>query len=734
MEKTLTNLEKVLHDRYGFGGTFEGTVFSGTTEEAFEQLLDLLQNADTIARGLPDTTSAERTDNTPKIGDISFVYWHGHGWFTAKIENWLPDELNYMVRWTDGNWAAERANYSNLCVDKVPDASTIGVGTKVLFQQGLYWCGYNDDGNVCDSTGRTLSEEKKQEIRDKKQVSDRWHMGVITEIVTKANGDVFYNGKHADVNDPQVSHTNYVEYNSTFEGLTIEQLRTLPNIFNCLDSSGNDGSGDDVCDVFVSKVSQDNQYVKKILKQMQDVFNVAESKDSATSQSLQQTVGKIKHCKVYLVCLTDNFIADEQAMSELLYAKKSLGKTIIPLVLGTSHKWTQTTAGMLLAGQLYIQFASEDVYDEKMSELRRNLDKLIIASSKKSTSKGNDNPRVFLSYCWTNSKSSYEAEQVRSYTGHDFSDPRKIKADIQERISENLWLDIEQLDSVDDSGMFGQIAEGLAASSVVVMCVSKEYSKSLNCQMEANFAVRSLHKKAIILEVGSGNDEDRKAWQQSSVGMVLPTENEFHKMTEDAIDNEETYNKVIDSICNELREIVPAEERSFKNESENKDSPIPEDSSSLSDNIPMVGGDVIAHYAAWQFFPAKVASFDKGSMKYTVDWNDPDPACRVQPYNLVAVNRHPNENEIGVGSCILFKQGTYSYGGSVGDVWNLGEITSIQELDGIKLYSGKHSKTAADGLAVAGWSTFRPTFEQSKCEDLRLFPNVIELLQIYKNL
>ena len=566
-------------------------------------------------------------------------------------------------------------------------------------------------------------------------------MGVITEIVTKANGDVFYNGRHPDVNDPQASLTNYVEYNSTFEGLKIDQLRTLPNIFSCLDSSSDivDGSGDASCDVFVSKVSQDNSSIQKIIHQMQNKFNISESKDSATAQSLQQTVGKIKHCKVYLVCLTDNFIADQQAMSELLYAKKSLGKTIIPLVIGTSHKWTQTTAGMLLAGQLYIQFSSEDVYDEKIAELRRNLDKLIIASSKKKSS-GELNPRVFLSYCWTNSKSSFEAEQVRRYTGHEFSDPRKIKADIQKKIGEKVWLDIEQLDSVDDSGMFGQIAEGLAASSVVVMCVSMEYSKSLNCQMEANFALRSLHKKAIVLEVGSGSDQDRQAWKQSSVGMVLPTDHSPHVMTKDQITScdEVKYNETIDRICEQIREIVPEGERSLDDEEPVDGTPSStggEGNSSLSDKVPMVGGAVIAQYAAWQFFPAKVASFDKSSMKYTVDWDDPDPACRVQPYNLVAVNRAPTENEIGIGSSILFKQGRYSQNGVSGDVWNLGEITSIEDDEGgAKLYSGKHSKTAADGLAVAGWPSFRPTFEKSKCEDLRMFPNAIELLQIYKNL
>ena len=69
-----------------------------------------------------------------------------------------------------------------------------------------------------------------------------------------------------------------------------------------------------------------------------------------------------------------------------------------------------------------------------------------------------------------------------------------------------------QLDSVDDSGMFGQIAKGLADCCVVVMCISKEYSNSLNCQMEANFALRSLRRKVVVLEVGSGTEEDRTAW------------------------------------------------------------------------------------------------------------------------------------------------------------------------------------------------------------------------------
>jgi hypothetical protein len=472
------------------------------------------------------------------------------------------------------------------------------------------------------------------------------------------------------------------------------------------------------------------------MRQIKDKFNVAESKGGESSVNIQQIVGQIKNCSVYLVCLSDSFIENSQAMSELLYAKKTLGKTVIPVVLGKSQNWLHTTAGMLLAGQLYIQFGSEDAYDEKTSELQSNLEKLVITDSSGAgkTSPGVSSepaPRVFLSYCWSNSKSSYEAGQLRDYVGHEYSDPRKIKADVEKIIGERVWLDIEQLNSVNDSGMFGQIAEGLKESVIVLMCVSKEYTNSQNCQMEANFALRSLHKKAIVLEVGSGLPGDRNDWMRSSVGMVLPPDEKPHIFTADVADSSDKYQETIQSICDRLKETVLSEpiETATKISSKEESS-----SNSLRASVPMLGDAVVAHYAAWQFFPAKVASFDKSSMKYTVDWDDPDPSCRVQPYHLVAVNITATDDLIGIGSSILFKQGVYRFGDSTGDVWNLGEITDIVEEDGVKYYTGKHSKTAADGLAVATWPSYRPTFERAKSHDLRLFPNAMEMLQAYKNI
>lgn len=617
----------------------------------------------------------------------------------------------------------------------------------MLFKQGLYYCGNNDDGSVCDSTGRTLSERKKSEIADLGQISDRWHMGRITKVYKNSKGDTHYDGEHVTNEDSQCTRGNYVDYHPEFRELKLGELRTLPNIYNCLDedndvrSTGNDAKSE-ACDVFVSKVNEDDRSVKAILERISR-YSISASLDQDSADSLQKTVGCIKLCKVYVVCLSDNFIANQQAMSELLYAKKTLSKPVIPLVIGASKKWSETTAGMLLAGQLYIQFQNQDNFVEKLNELETNLSKLIAKDDSLSSMQSNqhqtkvkstDQPNIFLSYCWSNSKSACESNQVPNFTGHLFSDPRKIKTDIEKELGEKVWLDIEQLDSVDDSGMFGQIAQGLNACAVVIICVSKEYTNSQNCQMEANFALRSLHKTAVIVEVGSGNDADKEAWTSSSIGLVLPQQEERFIMSREKVLSLPMYDDAIKNLCEKLREHIVLKEDTTTGEDKNIKYEKENEESSLRAFVPMIGDPVIAFYAAWQFFPAKVVSFDRVTMRYTVDWDDPDPTCRVQPYNLVAVNRTPHENEIGVGTSVLFKQGVYRYGESIGDVWNLGCITHVEKMNGEVRFSGKHSKSAADGLAVATWPSYRPTFEGLKSDELRLFPNAIEMLNAYKNL
>ena len=439
MEEAVDQLDAILKERFGCPeGILKNTTFSGNTEEAFQQLSGVLKECK-IVQAKSNSAPAKKAEGheTLAVGEIAYAFWHGNGWFTARIEEWIPHELNYSIRWTDGNWAPERAFYKNICVDRVPDASTIGVGTKVLFQQGLYWCGYDDDGTVADSSGRTLSEEKKAEINNKGQVSERWHMGHVTRVFTDDAGHTLYDGLHVSSEDSQASNRNYPEFDMKFTGLKIEQLRTTTNLFN------------------------------------------SPVKDKP-----------------------------------------------------------------------------DEAFEANIHELQENLDKLDISPT--------------------------------------------------DRTKETL----------------------------------------------------------------------------------------IHPSPKD----------------------------------------VGEKQSSVQNSVPKVGDSVICRYAAWQFFPAKIVRFDSESMNYTVDWDDPDPTNRVQPFNMVAVNREPTDDQIGIGSRVLFIQGTYSYGDSSGDVWNLGEITKIEEVDGEKLYSGKHSKTAADGLAVAGWSSYTSTFERHTRKNLRLFPDAIEMLNVYKSM
>ena len=121
---------------------------------------------------------------------------------------------------------------------------------------------------------------------------------------------------------------------------------------------------------------------------------------------------------------------------------------------------------------------------------------------------------------------------------------------IREHFDENVWLDIEQLDSTDDSGMFGQMAQGLKNCEVVVICISKQYTDSKNCQMEAEFALRTLHKPVVVLEVGTGDDESGAAWMSSKIGMLIAT-SEIKKYDVWSADSDEGLKAMLEAVCEE---------------------------------------------------------------------------------------------------------------------------------------------------------------------------------------
>ena len=62
--------------------------------------------------------------------------------------------------------------------------------------------------------------------------------------------------------------------------------------------------------------------------------------------------------------------------------------------------------------------------------------------------------------------------------------------------------------------------------------------------------------------------------------------------------------------------------------------------------VPKVSSNVICHWQDWQFFKATVVDFHRENLMYTVDWRDYDQSSRVQPFNLVALDKIPGFDKI----------------------------------------------------------------------------------------
>ena len=247
----------------------------------------------------------------------------------------------------------------------------------------------------------------------------------------------------------------------------------------------------------------------------------------------------IKSARVFIACISDAYVNDENCTREFQYAKATLKKPIIPLVVGDgSFEWMETVIGMLIAGELFIHFSGLDVETDKLRELSSNLKKLINIEEGSNTSDGvveqvvtkeeeiitrslqepNTPPDVFLSYCWKNSYRAEDAKQMSNINGSRYSDPRLFK-DMITNLGYNVWLDIEQLHTAKtEANLFGQIVEGLKSAKVVVTCISDDYSQSQNCRMEFQFALKSLQKPVIPLVVGKGDD-----WKLSVIGALIVT-------------------------------------------------------------------------------------------------------------------------------------------------------------------------------------------------------------------
>ena len=74
--------------------------------------------------------------------------------------------------------------------------------------------------------------------------------------------------------------------------------------------------------------------------------------------------------------VSNEFVEDPQCQRMLNYAKDSLRKEILLLMVGKGREWQQSNIGMTLSEKVYINFQRIEQYEDKLVELSRRLKEL----------------------------------------------------------------------------------------------------------------------------------------------------------------------------------------------------------------------------------------------------------------------------------------------------------------------------------------------------------------------
>lgn len=656
----------------------------------------------------------------PRAGDRVLAMWSSTPWqyFHAVIRRFIPSKLQFEIDWDDPDPTGRIVDYFNLAMDKSPDANEISIGSIVLFPQGEY---------VGGPLGGTYG-------------GVRWHQGRITKI-HNYNGERMFDGCHTK-GEADEKWITYKGYSYAFSGLRLEDLRIGPNVFDILDDNdcANEVTDEDI-DIYFSYAVNDSpqaiknqeiahvpQKYKPVLDRLCDPRDIANHltkiglkigiRKATSGEDLKRTAGMMKQAKVFVACISDEYVANDECRMEFQYAKTTLGTPVVPLVVGDgSFDWTMSVVGMLIAGELYIHFKDKTVENVKINELisalKAHCEKLTdVTDSCEDGSPVEGTADIFLSYNWKNSFLAKEAKQVDDISGNQFTDPRLVKKEL-EKAGFKVWLDIERLRSAKaNAGMYEQLTSALKDAKIVLACVSSEYANSSNCSMEFQFALKSLQKPLVPLIVGQGDD-----WKASVIGGLVASSNNQPINLQD-VNSHESLAGRLNVMFDRLRTIMDLNAKS------------PFQLKKGMRRAPKVGDHVISHHQECSYYMATVAMFDSEKLEYTVDWDDGDLSGRVQPYDQVALDVVPDPDDVGIGSIVFFPQGTYhgSEGSnSGGQRYHEGLVTSCKVQGDSKLVSGHHTKGEDDGKWVS-YQGYSYAFHGRSLNDIRIAPSAMDAL------
>ena len=250
----------------------------------------------------------------------------------------------------------------------------------------------------------------------------RYHQGRITRVYKGAMGEQLYDGMHTK-GENDGKWVTYRQYSYEFKGLMRKDLRVSPNIFDILNAQSSpvhmgsgeetghmevtedDDESEDEYDVFISysklnsdlaldndevaaegigksiaeqkalnSQSCDPRWIKKQLVKKGLRVSMDESRNPV---ELNDVVSRIKKCKVVIPCISNEYAKSDTNRMELQFSKKTMKKAILPIVVGGGEwKWQATVVGLLIAGELYINFTVRSSLYYMLSDLKtiRNED------------------------------------------------------------------------------------------------------------------------------------------------------------------------------------------------------------------------------------------------------------------------------------------------------------------------------------------------------------------------
>lgn len=109
----------------------------------------------------------------------------------------------------------------------------------------------------------------------------------------------------------------------------------------------------------------------------------------------EQLAIALKDAKVVVTCISDQYAASKNCQMELQFSYKSLGKPLIPIIVGTGNAWRDTVVGLLISTNDievldFQNVTDENSYQQKMNTLKNKISKFIageaIVSNEKSVS------------------------------------------------------------------------------------------------------------------------------------------------------------------------------------------------------------------------------------------------------------------------------------------------------------------------------------------------------------